>query len=522
MASVDDKHTEILDVIEKRLIPDEAAKKARGEVFTPLNLVREMLYGLRKSDPTQIWGMRDGTLFEDDPEDRIGGIPLEVWRNPESKWLDPANGIGNFPFVAFLMLDFQLSKTMKDPAARKKHIVEKMLYMIEIDKGNVNTARKIFETLAPGAKSNICCADTLKLKKDDLTREFGVAEFDIVMGNPPFNKGGIRSHTGKQLGDKNETIWPKFVEKSLSWLVPNGILAFITPLSWLKKSHSMHTPLLEKQVMWLKLYDNSGSKDVIKADIPISLYLLKNVKNTDSMKTYVKSIMKRLKLVSSSDSFLDPKYTIPLAFHSIFEKLSLFIEENNLKPSVNTKTVKSKDVKVKLPEVYTLDDKWAIDTYKVKEGIFVKKAEVVHPDANKQKLIIANKASFAGAFIDDGRLSLTGNHKFYILGDNLYVILKLLSFKLFGVVSHFTKYGQDYLDKDAFDYIPDIRKLGIDDITESDFYKLIKLTPDEVKSLDIKKPLDDPELEEDSAKKSVIKSRKRTLTKARRSRQRAR
>ena len=30
-----------------------------------------------------------------------------------------------------------------------------------------------------------------------------------------------------------------------------------------------------------------------------------------------------------------------------------------------------------------------------------------------------------------------------------------------------------HIDKDAFSYIPDIRKLGIQDITEKEFYKLI-------------------------------------------------
>ena len=45
----------------------------------------------------------------------------------------------------------------------------------------------------------------------------------------------------------------------------------------------------------------------------------------------------------------------------------------------------------------------------------------------KKKLIIANKASFNGAFIDDGKLSLTGCNKYYILGDNLELVLKLNS-----------------------------------------------------------------------------------------------
>jgi len=270
-AAGDDKHTEILDTIEKRLIPDEAAKKARGEVFTPLNLVREMLYGLRKSDHTQIWGMRDGVLFDDDPEDRIGGIPLDVWSNPDSRWLDPANGIGNFPFVAFLMLDFQLSKTMKDTAARKKHIVEKMLYMVEIDKGNVNTARKIFETLAPGAKSNICCADTLKLKKEDLVREFGVAEFDVVMGNPPFQDNI----------SMNGTLWDKFIIYSLSVTIPSGFLVFVNPSGWRNvegKFKHIQNELLKRDMQYLEIHNEKDGIKMFKSETRYDWYILKNSK----------------------------------------------------------------------------------------------------------------------------------------------------------------------------------------------------------------------------------------------------
>lgn len=43
-----------------------------------------------------------------------------------------------------------------------------------------------------------------------------------------------------------------------------------------------------------------------------------------------------------------------------------------------------------------------------------------------------------------------------------------------------------FLEKEICNYIPDIRKLGIEDINELDFYKLIELIEDEInKVLDI-------------------------------------
>jgi hypothetical protein len=126
----------------------------------------------------------------------------------------------------------------------------------------------------------------------------------------------------------------------------------------------------------------------------------------------------------------------------------------------------------------------AIDTYTIKEGLMIKKACEKHPDMNKRKLIIANKSSFIGAFIDDGNLGLTGSDKTYILGDNLEIILKMLKFKICDIISQFTKYRQDFLEKEVYTYLPDIRKLGLTDINENIFYKLIGLTHDEIKLFD--------------------------------------
>jgi hypothetical protein len=122
----------------------------------------------------------------------------------------------------------------------------------------------------------------------------------------------------------------------------------------------------------------------------------------------------------------------------------------------------------------------AIDTFTIKDGIMTKKAIENHPDVKKRKLIIANKASFNGAFIDEGKLSLTGNHKFYILGKQLELTLKTIKFDIANLICNYTKYGQDFLDNEAFNYIPDIRKLKIKKISESEFYKLIGLTNNEI------------------------------------------
>ena len=232
--------------------------------------------------------------------------------------------------------------------------------------------------------------------------------------------------------------------------------------------------------MWLQLWDDSKSKKTINADIPISLYILQNNINNLRKNTEIHSLIQRDKLNITTTRYISNKYSIPLAYQSIGIKLIKFIEAKNCSLKVKTKTIKSVGIKTKIPAEYKLEDGFAIDTYTLKDGPLIKKAIEHHPDADKDKIIIANKRGFKGAFIDRGKLSLTGNHKFYILGENLEVMLELLNLKIIHIVGNYFKYGQSFLDKEAFEYIPDIRKLGYTTITKNEFYELIKLTQHEI------------------------------------------
>ena len=101
---------------------------------------------------------------------------------------------------------------------------------------------------------------------------------------------------------------------------------------------------------------------IINADIPISLYVLQNKINTNKEKTIITSVLKRRNLITTSSEYLNKNYSIPLAYHNIFNKLIHFIETNNLKLEYYNKTIKSTGIKTKIPLSYTLEDMIAIDT----------------------------------------------------------------------------------------------------------------------------------------------------------------
>jgi hypothetical protein len=111
---LDDKEA-VLQIIKPRLNPNHTAKKMRGEVFTPLELVNKLL-------------------------DRL---PSDVWTNATLKWLDPASGIGNFPIAVYYRLMDGLSSVIPDFEKRKRHVLEEMIYVCEIDQTNTEVYKDL-------------------------------------------------------------------------------------------------------------------------------------------------------------------------------------------------------------------------------------------------------------------------------------------------------------------------------------------------------------------------------------------
>jgi hypothetical protein len=180
-----------------------------GEVFTPINLINEML----------------------------DKIPPSVWKDPTNKWLDPANGIGNFPMVVYKRLMDELPQSCdkenckySGPKQKSNHILSKMLYMCEINSKNVSISRKIF-----GPNANICCCDFLNDEKKwrkQFNMENETDKFDIIIGNPPF-QDEVKKTEGQnkpRQGGKMK-LYERITIKCLDLLdeTKKGLLLFVTP-----------------------------------------------------------------------------------------------------------------------------------------------------------------------------------------------------------------------------------------------------------------------------------------------------
>jgi hypothetical protein len=60
--------------------------------------------------------------------------------------------------------------------------------------------------------------------------------------------------------------------------------------------------------------------------------------------------------------------------------------------------------------------------------------------------------------------------------------MNFMKFKIFNVIITFTKYRMNFLDKECFEFIPDIRKFD-KSINEDKFYNLLGLTRIEINKI---------------------------------------
>ena len=108
-----------------------------GEVFTPNELIYEM----------------------------ISKLPRDIWEDPSKTFLDPCSGKGNFPIYIVKKLFVHLQEHIVDEEERLKHIVEKQLFMVELQRESAEFIATAF-TFGKGYKVNLYVGDTLEMPED--------------------------------------------------------------------------------------------------------------------------------------------------------------------------------------------------------------------------------------------------------------------------------------------------------------------------------------------------------------------
>ena len=240
--SITDNIKEIILMLRKFVKVGEVEKKKYGEVMTPLELVKDML----------------------------ANLPKDVWSNPNLKWLDPANGTGPFPIMVIYKLMEGLKEWEPDEEKRYKHIVENMIYTCELQDRNVFLWLCAVD-LEDRYATNTYWGSFLEEEFDNHVKEvWRVDKFDIILGNPPYN--------GAETGGGN-SLWDKFIRKSILYIKSGGNLVFVHPSSWRKppsdrsKTKDIWKLLTHKnQLIYLEIHSIDDGKKVFNAGTRYDFY----------------------------------------------------------------------------------------------------------------------------------------------------------------------------------------------------------------------------------------------------------
>lgn len=196
-------------------------------------------------------------------------LPAKVWSNPDYKWMDPATKSGSILREAARRLMDGLTEWEPDPAKRAEHILKNMLYGCGITQVHGDmTRRSVYvsrDATSPvsimhfdnpsgnlpfieanhdyplnksGEASGPCriCGAPVRLERGDSrenyayafihkaypTKEMKDMQFDVIVGNPPYQTGDGRT--------SESPVYQHFIEAAMD-LNPK-YLAMIVPSRW--------------------------------------------------------------------------------------------------------------------------------------------------------------------------------------------------------------------------------------------------------------------------------------------------
>ena len=404
-----------------------------GEIYSPFSLIEEMF-----------------NLFEP-----------TVFTQKDNKWLDAGAGLGYYSIVLFDKLNKGLKEVIIIDEERKEHIIKNMIYLVEIKKENINYLKNYF-----GENANIYDGDFLS---SSFSWTFN---FDYVIGNPPYNINGIKKvPTNKKLNKKTEdgeTIWISFIKKSITLLKSGtGQLCVIVPSIWMKPDKMLtYNYLTSYKIEKIHCFTNTETNKIFKgeAQTPTCYFLLTKKKTDYYIDLYDTCQQKYVHFLLTSK--IKKATPIPLFGQTIINKLKPFIEKagghliaikTNLPNSKTKLSDKYDPVHYPFPNIKT-----CIIEHKTQPKLVINYSNIPQKYHGIKKIVLAHKM-YGFPFLDyEGKYGISNRDNYIILNENENELEKLkyfLSSKLALYIFETTRYRMKYLEKYAFEFIPDITKL---------------------------------------------------------------
>lgn len=375
-------------------------------------------------------------------------IPENYFKDPNLKWLDIGAGNGAFSLNIFNRLNNNLSN--------KEHIIKNMLYMVEIYPDHIKELKNLFTENA-----NI-------IEQDFLALDNNYSDFDFIVGNPPYNiNGKLKTPTNSNIKktDDGKQVYVEFIKKSLSLLKPDGFLACIIPSLWLKPDKAgLYDILTNKKIIKLVCLSTSQTQKAFnyKAQTPTCYFLIQNTDTTENNK--IINIYDDLNKEFINYN-LKPKFPIPINGINIINKLLNFTDiYGSLKVYKSSTTSKNSIFNNDFGEKSIHSNIKTTILSNNTPTLVINYSNNAQQYNNEPKLIMAHKMYGFPYYDISGIYGISSRDNYIILEkdynkNDLLQIQAFLSTKTALFLFSTTNYRMRYLERYAFQFIPNINKI---------------------------------------------------------------
>ena len=395
-------------------------------------------------------------------EKQLDQIPDQYFQEPTYRWLDTGAGIGNYGLILFKRLFIGLSGEIIDTEKRIQHIIEKMIFMVEVFPSHITHLKTVF-----GENANIIDRCFLSLEKEKEKENIG--QFDFIIGNPPYNiNGSIKTPTNTKIKktDDGRTVYVDFVIKSLDLLKPGGFLNYIIPSIWLKPDKAgLYRRLTSLNIESLTPLNTNDSQRAFKyqAQTPTCYFLVQNKENKENKENKNNECVIAIwdKLFNKYEDYrLIPEYPIPCYGISIINKLMKYVERwGCLKPKKSTTLRKGIQISTEHTDICCHENIVTCRLDGANPTMHYNWSSEECQFSRRPKLVLAHKM-YGIPFLDiSGDCGISTRDNYVFLDSelpNLETLQQYLSSKFALFIFGTTNYRMRYLERYAFQFIPDI------------------------------------------------------------------
>ena len=332
------------------------------------------------------------------------------------------------------------------------------LYEVGYGKGNFyNKYNLKFKTNYEGCEINDEYILPKNIQKGDFL-DININYYDVILGNLPFNSGGLLNVPCRKIHSKGTSIWKPILKKCVEHIKDEGYGCFIIPCIWLKpdKDH-IYDLLTQYEIKYLKIYNSTESNKFFnyECQTPICYIIFKKKINISGLiNIYDKNIKDFIEFNHEKNK------CIPTDNIELIHKCQLFIRD---RPYI--KTLEPIKISCTKKTILPCDDKdcnFVITTSILNED----KTKLCHkgfysktnaPYYGVEKVMLTHKRLPIAEHDSKGIYGLYGRDKYVILGENCNYVTKYINSKKIQKIIKSFCVRMNFYEKHIFEYIPDPR-----------------------------------------------------------------